>query len=223
MPRFDRADLIARCNLIAGRPAADGDMTPAKWDTLLSDAQDHWVRTMATHVPAAMYGTPIELAPTEGGAEYRFPEGVEIVGRLELRNGRWGSELGRSDFILERDRVRFPYGVARSFRGGLWARYVAAPAEGIGPRADGSIAEPVLEPPSARVLLCFRACSMWAERGAVRDSSPYHDMETRAWNGDPQRPGDVGILDALKMQYGAGDAELEEMGGGAWYRGPDFR
>jgi hypothetical protein len=55
-------------------------------------------------------------------------------------------------------------------------------------------------PDHARVLIVAHAVTTWAGRGGMRDARPFKEAEkSLAW-GDPDRPGDIGIIGALKLQ-----------------------
>jgi hypothetical protein len=220
MALWDAADLLDRVKFHANRPTTDESMTDANWYTLLSDAQQRWMRVMASIVPDSQVGAPVALTEATPGQVWTFP--VTPYGHLEIRHGRAGQlltvgadYLDSTDLVWELDQVRVPSGRTRTFASGLYARYVAEPVQ------ISAATAPVLMPPPARVLLVYDAVAQWAERGGHRDPSPFRAKLQAAWAGDPAFPGDVGICGALRTQvHGQGlDAGAH---GGTWWRSADL-
>lgn len=216
MALYDSADLLARAKFRARRPSPDESMSDANWYALLTDAQAHWVRQLATHVPEQMYTAEI-LTTADAGVSYDFAS--EPLGEYELRatpNGRllipgpdWDPGV---DFVPNGKKIRFPGGRAKTFTGGPAARYVKAPG------VIDATTEPTLLPMHARILLCARACIEWARRGGLEDPQPYLDWENELWFGNPAM-GETGILGALKQQYFLRGAEAVPQGGVEdWWR-----
>lgn len=192
MARWDRADLTRQCRTMSGRPAADADMTKDLWWDLLTQGQDHWAEVIATHVPAAMYGAPVELAPNVDRSVWTLPGTGDIIGRVELRQGSaWGDKVDSSEYVQEGRTVRVRHGK----RASLFARFVAAPG------AIDAQNEPSLQPERARILVVYHACALEASRGGMKDPAPFLALAQKTWIGDPLVPGDVGLLEALQKQY----------------------
>lgn len=197
MAAWDSADLLARCKFHANRPTTDEAMSDTQWYALLSDAQQRWTRIIASIVPDAMVGDPVQLTESVAGMVWTFP--AVPMGHLELRHGRGGELLTvgadfaeTTDVVWEGSQVRVPGGRSKTFPNGLYARYVATPTV-----IDGST-QPTLRPAPARLLLVTDAVMQWAERGGLRDHSPYRTKLQAVWAGDPMIPGDTGILGSLR-------------------------
>lgn len=216
MAYMDSADLLARTKLLAGRDklSSDASMTDANWYSFLSDAQLHWVRELAIHVPDLMY-TQVKLATADAGVTYDFT--TEPLGHYEVRESPtgvlWvpGNEWDpQADFVPSGNKIRFPGQKARTFTNGPWARYVPMPTV-----LDGST-PPSLSPTHTRTLLPYRACIIWASRGGLRDTKHFHDLEQAEWYGDPVT-GRGGVLTALVTQaFLKGNTALND-NPGSWY------
>jgi hypothetical protein len=222
--QYDSADLLARCKVLAQRPAVDEDMDDPKWYQFLEEAQTEWVGQIANHAPEVMYGPPELMTTPDGGATYTvagYP-----LGYMEIRSSRGGPLLrpgaewdDNADFTQEGQIIRIPSGRTRSFGStGPYARYVAVPG-----LLNGAT-QPVLKPAHMRLLLVATACYLFATRGGYRDPTPYLQLQQKLWHGDPNLPGDIGFLGSLKTQYfGSGMAAIQQ-GSGDWWRGsPDLR
>lgn len=205
MALWDSPDLLGRTKRLAKRPSADEDKGPTDataddmWYALLTEAQVYWHAIFTTHFPWLLWTAPTKLATADNGLTYTFPNGVtpskvELYdapnGRLQRPGAYWDTS---ADYIWEGARVRFPRNAIKTFADGPYARYIVPPA------ALDAANAPVLQPDWARILLPPRACVIWADRGGLRDPSPYAALETELWYGDPAR-GRLGILAVLKTQ-----------------------
>jgi hypothetical protein len=137
------------------------------------------------------------LVWTNIGSRFIFPLGdVEVraapSGRLLRPGPDWDPAC---DYVPAGPIIRFPGARQRNYFGGPVGRY-CPPA-----RAIDVNTQPMLNPPNARILIVYHACMLWARRGGLRDPEPFKEDLLQAWAGDPQVPGDVGILGALKNQY----------------------
>lgn len=198
MANWDSADLLARFKLHALRPTNDQQITDTQIYQLLADAQFDYYQVFATHCPHVLIGAPAAMSTADSGVTYTFassvrPLYVEIfdsaTGRLLVPAAYWD---GCGDYVWEGDNIRMVRGRSRSFT--PYARVIAPPT------VLASGVEPVLVPDYARILLVHRAVATWALRGGLRDSAPFEKKEKdEAW-GDPQRPGDIGIIGNLKTQ-----------------------
>lgn len=225
MAYVDSADLLARTKALAQRPTTDEDMSDAQWYLFLGEAQVYWTTQIATHVPEAMVSAPELMSTSDSGATYTVAS--YPLGHMEIRSARNGYLLRpgpewdeNSDYTPEGQTIRIPGGRTRVFSAGPYARYVKMPT-----LLDGST-PPTLKPDFCRLLLPPRACYIYATRGGYRDPSPYLLMEQKMWGGDPDLPGDVGYMGALKAQYfGSGQAAVTSGPfDDAWWRGsPDLR
>jgi hypothetical protein len=203
---FDSPDLLARTKRMAYRPAVDQEMLDADWYKLLGEAQEYWHDLFAVHFPWVLWTAPTLMVTADGGLTYTFPNGVHpkkaqifdtISGRLLIPAAYWNAD---GDYVWEGSRIRFPRNQTRTFGDGPYARYIIPPG-----LLDAGT-PPILQPDWARILLPPRACIIWAERGGLRDTSPFEKNENDLWYGDPQR-GKVGILGTLKTQSPFGGAE----------------
>ncbi|KKK84728.1 hypothetical protein LCGC14_2780410 [marine sediment metagenome] len=195
-------DLIDRCIFFARRPSGDAEMSKREWYELLTLAQEHWYDTFSVHVPEVLYGTPAQLSTADSGATYTFPGSIHPIGPVEVRAARDSYLLIPStdwnphgDFVHEGNLIRMPHGETRTFDDGPYARFITPPD-----KIDENT-PPTLNPPRARILLVYRALVMWASRGAMRDPTTYEVLEQKAWTGDPDMDGDVGIMGGLKRQF----------------------
>ena len=221
MAAWDSADLLSRVQFHANRPSVDESMTNANWYTLLSDAQQKWVRVIAALAPESQMGDPVLLTEATTGKIWTFP--AWPMGHLELRDGRDGplltvgaDYLDSTDFVWEGDQVRVPSNQTRSFPDGVYARYVAVPD------VISAAVEPTLRPAPARMLLVYEACAEWAGRGGHRDPGPYLTKLQRLWYGDPALPGDTGLLGMFRTQVLGQGIDAAAGGAGRWYRTADF-
>lgn len=223
---WSSADLLQRCKFYAQRPAIDASMADSDWFSLMTEAQVHWTRVIATMTPEALYGPPFQMVTNDGGFTYTFgvdADGNQInpIGYVEIKltpTGRpffAGADFDQSgDFIWEGDRIRFYGQRARPFANGPWARFVAPSGT-----MNGTI-QPSIKPQSARILIVHRAVYLWASRGGFRNPAPFLALEKAAWLGDPNS-GDTGILGSLKTTYYTRGSEAIYGAGasGNWWNG----
>jgi hypothetical protein len=220
---YDSADLLAKTKALLKRPSTDEDLTDAQLYLWLGDAQTYWLGQIAVHCPELNWVSPELLTSSDSGATYTLAS--YPLGGVEIRSSRSGDLLipgpdwgDTTDYVIEGQTVRIPHGRTRTFSAGPYARYVATPAA-----LDGSTA-PVMKPAYARLLLPARAAITYCLAGGYRDPAPYMAIEQRLWSGDPNMPGDTGILGQLKTQYFAsGMAAVKQPYDGAWWRSsPDL-
>lgn len=225
MAQYDSVDLLARTKRMARRPTVDEENTDANWYERLEEAQTYWLGQLAAQVPELNYGAPELMTSADGGKTYTL--GTEpLGGHLEIRATRNGILLiegpewsETADYCWEGSKtIRIPNNRSRTFGDGPYARYVKTPG------LLSAAVQPVLQPPSARLLLPPRACVIWALEGpVVRDPSSFLKTEQMMWSGDPDKPGDTGILGVLKTRaFTAGMAAVAR-GDEPWYRNPDMR
>lgn len=196
-------------------------MADAEWYVLLSDAQQKWMRVLASIAPESQLGAPVALTEATAGQVWTFP--TWPMGHAELRDGRDGplltvgaDYLDSTDLVWEGDQVRVPSGRTRTFANGIYARYVATPT------TISASVEPVLLPEPARLLLVYEAVAQWAGRGGHRDPSPYEAKLQQAWSGDPRVPGDTGLLGMLKTQVHGQGIDAATGAVQPWHRSGDF-
>lgn len=185
---------------MAGVPSTTEFPAATDWYAWLTEAQQHYYRVFATHCPYVLMTAPTLLTSADSGVTYAMPSSVvplavELYDRLNGRLLRAGAywDVG-ADYVWEGTKIRFPGNKAKTFTSGPYLRYVAPPTT-----IDGSTA-PTLQPDNARTLLVAHAVGLWAERGGMRDPSVFWTRERKMAWGDPEVPGDVGIVGALKLQ-----------------------
>lgn len=222
MAEFDTADLVSRCQLYRRRPSTDEATTTPNWYTMLSDAERHWKRIIAAHYPKQMYGAPQALTSSDGGYTYTFPSSEQSplavlvlsspTGTVLNPGPYWSSE---HDYVLESGQIRMTLGRARTFADGPYARFVTAPA---------AITESVtstIKPVELRQIIVYHACALDAMRGGMDDPAPYEKMAQWAAWGNPNLPGDVGMIGALKAQDTMGGLAARAGGSGFKYWRPN--
>lgn len=146
-----------------------------------------------------MCAAPTQLSTADSGLTYTFA--TVPVAVVELTDGKGGRPLSlgpyydpTTEFTWEGEStIRMARNVARTFSGGIWARWVAQPGA-----VDGST-QPTL-PTQFRLLLVPRSAVLFASAGGYREATPYLREEQKIWAGDPNIAGDTGILGALKKK-----------------------
>lgn len=221
---WDSANLLRKCNNEARRPNPDEetvevDGVTSSWYDLLSEAQDYWVRRIASTYPEALYGPPTRMISIDGGETYYFgcdANGQKIfpIGHVEIRqsrNGRvWvpGADWqSNRDFVLEGTQIRFPDGKKKTFADGPYARFITPPTQ------ISAAVQPVLQPPSARKLLVLRAVIYWAGRGNLRDPAQWERRENDEWNNS--------IIPMYRTQYHLAGAQAVPEDDEQWWHGID--
>jgi len=198
---WDTADLVARCQRQSGVPSTTEFPATADWYAWLTEAQAFYYGVWATHCPWFLMSGPTLLTSSDSGATYPLPSSTRVLaveiydtnpnGRLLRPGAYWDAG---ADYVWEGNQIRIPLGKTKTWSSGPYARYVAEPGD-----IDGSTA-PTLQPDYARILLVDHAVALWAERGGMRDPTPFWLRERKRTWGDPQTPGDIGIVGALKLQ-----------------------
>lgn len=176
------ADLLARCKRLADVPDVDEGFDDGDWYALLTDAQHHYYREFATHVPHVLMSAPTLLTSSDSGATYALPSSVvplhlelydSATGRLLRPGAYWDSN---ADYTLEGTKIRRPRGGTHTYASGPYIRYIATPSD-----IDADT-EPTLVPASARQLLVWHACGDWARRpGSLVSYKAFQDAEDRLW------------------------------------------
>lgn len=229
MPTWDTADLVKRCKRYAAQPnaveapAPDADVDEM-WHELLTEAEARWKPILAVHDPGPMYGPPVKMETTDGGYTYRIPGVDDVLGPMEIYFNSRGTLLRpgaywdwNADYVQEGATIRMTAGRQRSFSDGPWARYIAAPGV-IDEDTDSTI-----QPAHHRILLVFDALERWASRGGRRDPSYYTSLLQKAAYGDPQIPGDIGVIGAAKQRNLLGGMTAVSAGAdGRWWHSPDL-
>ena len=75
-------------------------------------------------------------------------------------------------------------------------------------------------PTATRALLPPRACFLWASRpGSLADPQKFLAIEAGIWSGDPNTPGDEGVLGLVKQgMFLAGSAAVQQGSARDWWR-----
>lgn len=219
---WESTDLLARCKRYSDRPATDASFGDPDWYALLTEAEQKWKPILALHLPGPMYNAPQQLTKVGDGETYTFPGETEPPLALELYTGANGNVLSpgayhdpNTDYVWEGTQIRMVRGRARSFSDGPYGRWVSAPGE-IDAATDSTIL-----PAKNRVLLVFDACRRWASIKGFKDPAYFQALLQSALYGDPQVPGDVGILGDKAQDYAAGMAAIQQGGPYKWWRPND--
>ena len=162
---------------VGGDFGPDELFTSARQQLLLADAYEQVVSEFAPRFPSVFMGGPVQMISTNGGVTYITPSGDTPFGHAEVysrENAVWelvastyGDRCG--DFVIEGNALRMPGNRVRTWSGGApWIRYVGMPT-----RLDTG-AQPVMEPPSSRELILWRALALAAE-------IPNGDLDSAVW------------------------------------------
>lgn len=217
----DSLELLRRLRMITRRPDTDRDLTNARAYTFLTDAQLELVINFSGHIPDILKGIPVQLSSSDGGETYTLPS--EPLGQVEIYPAPFYEPLiegplwsPNADYVREGTRkIRMSQGRARTFPNGPWARYVVLP---------GTIDEThnaTLVPNALRRVIPWKAAEMWAETGGLHDPAPYRKRQQAMLWGDPESPGDIGLIPAYKNQH-FGTGLTESPFSGHWWRSRDL-
>ena len=218
MADFDSADLLARCRRYAARPSVDEAFGDSAWYALLTEAEARWLPMLAIHDPGSMYGAPTQLSSDDGGYTYQLTE--EPLA-LELYTSVNGNPLfpgaysdPEADYVLEGDEIRMVRGRARDFSDGPYARWISPPA------AINASTASQIQPARHRMLLVYDALEKWASVGGHMDPTYWRHLLQATLYGDPEIPGDVGIIGSAKRRdFARGMAAYAHGGQGyRWWR-----
>lgn len=193
------AELLAACKRLAKRPATDAATTDPDWYAFLTDAEARWKPVIALHAPGPMLTAPMKLTAAGDGRTFTFPSSAEPI-YVELYRSERGQRLvpgayddPGADYVLEGSTVRATAHRQPSYPDGApWARYVTAPA------TINAATQSTINPARLRILLVYHACGLWASRGALMDPAHFERLEQQAAFGNPNIPGDLGLIGALK-------------------------
>lgn len=220
MALYDRADLVRRFRRWVKRPAVDqsidltADIYPA-----LSDAQRRLAGMLSIHAPEANRAVKQLMTTSDSGLTYNLaasPIGpVNIYYDLRSAMPLVAGEAWQAgaDFEWEGDaKIRMIGNVARSFPNGApYAHYVPAPSD------IDATTEPSILPAYVRVMIPIMAAIDYVSEGGMGDPGGLLARHQALWNGDPNMPGDVGILGELKLRYGEGTHTSRP-----WWQSPDL-
>lgn len=181
---WSSADLLTRFNQLAGRPTppqgSDAVLDSEKYQ-YLSDAQEFVLTQIESIVPRVLYGPPVQLVTTDEG--YTFSFGTDGNGYPLFPSGKAGifSDLSAIpdaplipgvDYLDEGTQIRMPNDTQWNSSPLYW--YGITP-----PQALSDTVQPILQPPSARILIVIEAVRSFAESYARNPS--LMDMMDRKW------------------------------------------
>ena len=210
------AQMLARFKLLAGLPATAEVPTDLTIYDYMSLGQEHCYGLWAQHFPHVLVGAPTIMTTSDSGATYQFAGAIYPMGLVEIRESPTGRILipgeefeANVDYVWEGNQIRIPDSKTTTFGDGPYARYMTPPTE----IAAGT--EPVLQPPSARIMCVYYGLYLWSnEAGNAAINSPDHylGLFSNAWSGDKRVDGDSGIMGMLKTQlYGDGMGSMRPM------------
>lgn len=163
------ADLLRRFNQMAGRGANTADaITPDMKYQYLADAQDSVLTKIASIVPKVLYQPPAQLTSADGGLTWTYGtdgNGYELfpIGKAHIfsslnaiPNYPWQPGV---DYLDQGTSIRMPNN--SPWTGQLWWYGIKPPG-----MLSANVA-PILQPPSARILIVIEAARAFGERGAV--------------------------------------------------------
>ncbi len=181
----------------------DAGTSDAEWYSLLTIAEAHWKPIIAAHYPASMYGAPVAMT-TSDNKVWTVPSVNSSPLALVVLQSENGPPLVHGPYwSLDADYAMESAGTIRVTRGREfsttpYARVIS------GPTTVDASTEPTIKPVRLNILSVYRACALDAGRGGLDDPSYYETMEREAAWGDPDAPGDVGLIGGLKAQQVVG-------------------
>lgn len=146
MAYLDAADCAVRVKNRLNRPTSEQAYTRSTTDDVLyemmTEANDHIVKRIATFIPDAMISAPVELVSTDSGKTYDFPDDADsnaafALGHFKLYENQESIPdyplVAGVDFTVESTNtadggtvIRIPARQTRTFTdGGPYAQYVA--------------------------------------------------------------------------------------------------
>lgn len=179
---WQSSDLLSRWNRLAGRPTADAMSNTEKYQRL-ADAQESVLSKIAGIVPNVLYGAPTAMTTADGGYTWTFgtdgngyplfPLGkAQIYQSLDaIPNYPW---IPVRDYLDEGTQIRIPNNMQWS--GTLYWRGITPPQE------MSDTVQPILQPPSARILIVIEAVRTYAEE--VDRNSGLADRMQAKWDSE---------------------------------------
>lgn len=165
---WESSDLLARFNLVAGRPTVDSISNDTKYQ-YLADAEQEIIGRIASIAPKVLYGAPQLLTTADGGLTFTFGtdgNGYPLfpIGRTSIYpslsaipGGAWNPGI---DYLDEGTTIRMPNNTP--FTGPLYW-YGITPTQQM-----SATVQPVLMPPPLRMLDVVQAVKNFAESANVR-------------------------------------------------------
>ena len=224
MADFDSADVLSRLRATLQIGSNTADATDASLYTLLSNGQRRIAQILANVAPQLNMIAPQALTSGDSGATYTLSS--YPLSNFELYDGSPNGSpiypvgyeyIGANGYVLEGLTIRWPGGRTRTFANGLYARYNPVPVA-----ITASVA-PSIKPSDAQQGVVYAAAEEFAMQGGAMDPSPYSTALRRFLYGDPNTPGDVGLIGRVQTQSRRQGLQSAMRGfGGAWWRGGDF-
>lgn len=188
MAYLDAADCAVRVKNRLNRPTSEQAYTRSTTDDVLyemmTEANDHIVKRIATFIPDAMISAPVELVSTDSGKTYDFPDDADsnpafLLGHFKLYENRESIPdyplVEGVDYVIEGTKIRLPYNDTRTFTdGGPWVQSVA----------PGGVVNASTQPTCpviARLAMIEETCARLAPR-VGRDPQEFADAMEREWS-----------------------------------------
>lgn len=207
---WESADLLARFQLYAGL-SANPSITPTQQYQCLADGQNEVLVEIANVVPRVLYGAPTAMTTSDGGYTWQFgtdgngyalfPLGkASIYPNLDaVPDYPWQPGL---DYLDEGTQIRIPNNI--SWPGPLYWYGMTPPA------AISATVQPVIQPPTSRILIVLKAVRIYAEQFA-KNAELAADMDARWEKTWPKQA-------AMLRRHFRGSSRLGPLTG-AWGRG----
>lgn len=161
---WESEDLLRRWNQKAGRPASDAITDESKYGWL-ADGQASVITKIAGIVPRVLYGAPTAMETADGGYTWTFGEDGNGYALFPMGKARIFMDLVSVpfaplrpgiDYLDEGTTIRMPNNMPWS---GTLYWYGIDPPEQL-----SETVQPVLFPPSARILIVIEAVRQFAQQ-----------------------------------------------------------
>ncbi len=160
---WESSDLLAMFNRMAGRPSSDAITDSSKY-ARLAEAQSSIITKIAGVAPKPLYGDPTLMTSSDGG--YTFTFGLDGNGYPLFPTGKARIYIDLVsipnaplrpgvDYLDEGTQIRMPNNMPW---GGTLYWYGITP-----PELMSATVQPVLQPPTARILIVIEAVREFAE------------------------------------------------------------
>lgn len=212
MAEYDSSAMLSLMKLEMKRPTNSPDVD----DTILYQDLTEGLRWVSSIL--AKHGLEMnavwEQATTSDNMTYTITTQPDVI--VMLRDGRNGPFLmlgtdgdPHADLVWQGTTFLVPDNQTRAFGGGLQVRYI--PQE----TAITASVQPTLQPARARLVAVYHAAEIFLGRGGYRDVSFLTAKKSAALFGDPNVPGDCGIIGSRKQAF-AGPGQRGP--GAMWYK-----
>ena len=169
---YESSDMLRWFDRWAGRNASSDTISPAVKFDYLADAQDYVIQRIAAVSAKTLFAAPYQLTTADGGLTFTY--GTDANGYALFPMGQTGIYPTTSsipggawtpgvDYLDEGTTIRMPNAVP--YTGTLFAYGLQ-----MAPRMSQDV-QPVLMPPSIRMLIPRRAVAMFAESGNIRNEA----------------------------------------------------